>query len=118
MVGTIPLPSGAPGKRPLGPGTDGLLPPNPVAPSLPIQSMDSRDLFKTLVDTITLSNMRVRKLNALKKIHRLDLGNPQQVSDDEEESQIPDTGTALPVSPAMPPNPTLNLVASNPITVV
>jgi len=50
-------------------------------------------------------------------LHRLDLGNSQQVSNDEE-SHVPDIGTFISVPPIMPPaplpNPVLTLVAPSP----
>src|SRR5882724_7590470 len=110
MVGTISCPSGASGKQPLTPSSNVTLPPMPPLPNRPVapsQIASNLALIKTLADTITLSNVRVKKLNFHRSQCRLDTSSNLPVSDDEEETPILDLGTvmAIPVAPAQ--NPTI-----------
>jgi len=109
MVGTISHPYGATGKQPFVPDINLAL--SPIPPQLntsgpPRQTSGNPDLMKMLVDMITMNNMRVKKLNLLRRQCQLDMTFSQPVLDDEDESPIPDISSFItPVISAQ--NPTL-----------
>ena len=109
MVGNPPRLAGASGKQPALPA---ITVTNSPMPLLPAKSPSSGhvDLMKTLVDTITMSNVMVKKLNSLKKEHCLDTSRSQVVLDDELETPIPDLGAFIAVPPTLIPSHTTSLL--------
>src|SRR5882724_8688842 len=79
-----------------------LIPPSHDTSASPRHTVGHLDIIKTLADTITLSNMRVKKPNLLKRQHQLDMSSTQPVLDDEEESPIPDIGSFLSIPQVLP----------------
>jgi len=63
--------------------------------------------MKTLADTITLSNARVKKLNLHRSQRRLDTSSSLVVLEDEEETPILDLGTVMAIPVASAQNPTI-----------
>jgi len=93
MVSTTSCPSGVTRKQPSVPGIIPALSPTLPQPNRsgpPSQTLGNPDLMRMLVDTITMNNVRVKRLNLFKKQHQLDLSCNQLVSDDEDEWPIPD----------------------------
>jgi len=74
-----------------------VLPPAPGPTPLP----DGVEAMNLLIKTIVLNNSRVRKLNAFRKIRRLDPREAEPVSDDEEESPVPTLGTFMRIQSAL-----------------
>jgi len=118
MVGTISCPSGATGKQPFVPGINpalALIPPQLNTSGPPRQTSGNPDLMKMLVNTITMNNMRVKKPNLLRRQCLLDMTYSQLVSDDEDESPIPDISSFItPVISAKKPMLLVSLQAHSP----
>ena len=110
MVSTIPHPSGATGKHPLVPGTNAtlsLILPLHNTSAAPSQMAGNLDLMKTLVDTITWSNARVKKLNLLRKQCLLDTSSSHPILDNEDKSPILDLSTFMSIPVTFAQNPML-----------
>src|SRR6266481_1986152 len=113
MTGTPSLPPGLSGKDPL--------PPRPTGSPLPPLSPQTRqgsqprpktpqatpnpniELFKNMVERTERANVRIHKLNALRKLRRLESQTAADVSDDEAEEPLPLISDFLSHSRSSPP---------------
>jgi len=102
----------------LSPGMNPALSPSPSQLNMsgpPRQTLDNPDLMRMVVDMITMDNTRVKKFNLFRRQCHLDMSYNQLVSDDKDESPIPDISCFVnPVISAQNPTPLVTPQAHSP----